>query len=60
MRHHLRTRLIQLIAVALVAGAASTAAPAHAAVPGDPPTNNVTLDMEGGLPPLAYPLGLKV
>jgi hypothetical protein len=60
MRHHLRTCLIQLIAVALVAGAASTAAPAHAAVPGDPPTNNVTLDMEGGLPPFAYPLGLKV
>jgi Divergent InlB B-repeat domain len=55
----IRSSLVGLVALVLLAGVTATAAPAHAAGPGDPPTNNVTLDMEGGLP-LLYPLGLKV
>jgi hypothetical protein len=58
-RRRIRTHLVRLVAITLVAGAASTAAPAHAAVTGDPPTNNVTLDMEAALP-LLYPSSLPV
>jgi hypothetical protein len=59
-RHRLGpARHVLLVAAVLLAGLVFDTSTTHAALPTDPPVNDVLLDMEAGAP-LLYPLGLSV